>query len=136
MEPIEELSKAAALGRTVEVELLLARGVNPNGTNSCGRTPIQVMMMGSTPVARALLAAGADPNVRDAVLGLTPAHDAAREGFVAVLAELRAAGASLWQRDDLGRTPADLAAANGHLDVVDFINSVVDFGAGDNGVRG
>ncbi len=38
----DELTKAAATGNTYHVQLLLSNGVNVNGVNKFGRTPIQV----------------------------------------------------------------------------------------------
>ncbi len=38
----DELTKAAATGNTYHVQFLLSNGVNVNGVNKFGRTPIQV----------------------------------------------------------------------------------------------
>lgn len=67
-------------------------------------------------VVRALLDKGAD--ARSAHGGLTAAHAAARSGGLAVLEALRAAGADLHARDGELGTPLELAAAEGHLEVV------------------
>ncbi|NXI20289.1 CDN2B inhibitor, partial [Irena cyanogastra] len=76
------LCSAAARGDHEEVRKLLHAGVDPNGTNAFGRTPLQVMMLGSPRVAELLLRHGADPNRPDPRTGCLPAHDAARAGFL------------------------------------------------------
>ncbi|NWY42614.1 CDN2B inhibitor, partial [Sylvia atricapilla] len=67
------LCSAAARGDHEEVRKLLDAGVDPNGTNSLGRAPLQVMMMGSPRVAELLLRRGADPNRADPRTGCLPA---------------------------------------------------------------
>ncbi|XP_045436231.1 cyclin-dependent kinase inhibitor 2A-like isoform X1 [Pipistrellus kuhlii] len=119
----DRLATAAARGRVDEVQALLQAGVSPNAPNSQGRTPIQVMMMGSTRVAELLLAHGADPNCADPATRTRPVHDAAREGFLDTLAALHRAGARLAVRDARGRLPVDLAEECGHRDIVRYLNA-------------
>lgn len=83
----------------------------------------QVMMMGSTQVARLLLLHGADPNCADPVTLARPVHDAAREGFLDTLVELHQAGARLDVRDAWGRLPVDLAEEQGHRDVAQYLRN-------------
>lgn len=102
---------AAAQGNAQRVEELLESGLNPNTCNSYGRTPIQVMMMGSPHLAQLLIDHGADPTVRDPTTGTCPAHDAIREGFVDTLLVLLHGGASVdGPLDNYGRRPIDLAS--------------------------
>ncbi|KAF0042155.1 hypothetical protein F2P81_005687 [Scophthalmus maximus] len=75
-------------------------------------------MLGSTSVVEALLAAGARPDVRDPVLGLTVTHDAARGGFAHTVRALLQHGANVDLVDDRGNLPLHLAATAGHLDAV------------------
>ncbi|CAK6447389.1 unnamed protein product [Pipistrellus nathusii] len=119
----DRLATAAARGRADEVQALLQAGASPNARNSQGRTPIQVMMMGSTRVAELLLAYGADPNCADPATRTRPVHDAAREGFLDTLAALHRAGARLAVRDAWGRLPVDLAEESGHRDIVRYLNA-------------
>ncbi|NWU92199.1 CDN2B inhibitor, partial [Upupa epops] len=104
------LCTAAVRGDQEEVRRLLDAGVDPNETNSFGRTPIQVMMMGSPRVVELLLQSGADPNRPDPRTGCLPAHDAARSGFVDTLSALHRAGARFDVPDGHGLLPLDVAA--------------------------
>ncbi|KAM8792567.1 cyclin-dependent kinase 4 inhibitor B-like [Eudromia elegans] len=110
----ERLCCAAARGAVREVRALLEAGADPNGSNRFGRTPLQVMMLGSPRLAELLLQRGADPNRADPRTGCSPAHDAARAGFVDTLAALHRAGARLDARDNWGRLPLDVAAGGPH----------------------
>lgn len=59
------------------VELLLARGADPNARGKSGETPLHLAQ--NRRIAAALLAAGADPRARDRC-GSSPVSWAAREG--------------------------------------------------------
>ncbi|XP_032417726.1 cyclin-dependent kinase 4 inhibitor B [Xiphophorus hellerii] len=120
----DELTTAAAKGHTAEVEALLLQGAPVNGVNSFGRRAIQVMMMGSSEVARLLLTRGADPNVTDKSTGATPLHDAARTGFLDTVQLLVEAGADPQARDKDNCLPIDLARQNGHTDVVAVLETL------------
>lgn len=120
----DELTSAAARGQTAGVEALLLRGAPVNGENSFGRTALQVMMMGSSSVARLLLTHGADPNVADKSTRATPLHDAARTGFLDTVRLLVEAGADPQARDKANCLPVDLARQNSHTDVVAFLETL------------
>ncbi|XP_008591331.1 PREDICTED: cyclin-dependent kinase inhibitor 2A isoform X3 [Galeopterus variegatus] len=119
----DRLATAAARGRAEEVRALLEAGAQPNAPNRCGRSPIQVMMMGSTRVAELLLLHGAEPNCADPATLTRPVHDAAREGFLETLVALHRAGARLDVRDAWGRLPVDLAEERGHRDVARYLRA-------------
>ncbi|KAF3821350.1 hypothetical protein GH733_011503 [Mirounga leonina] len=124
MEPsADRLATAAAQGRADEVRALLAAGVPPNARNRQGRSPIQVMMMGSTRVAELLLCHGAEPNCADPTTLTRPVHDAARDGFLDTLVVLHRAGARLDVRDAWGRLPVDLAEERGHGAVAGYLRA-------------
>ncbi|KAK2908842.1 hypothetical protein QQF64_001201 [Cirrhinus molitorella] len=120
----DELTKAAATGNTYHVQFLLSNGANVNGVNTFGRTPIQVMMMGNTPLAHLLLEYGADPNVSDPGTGSTPLHDAARTGFMDTVQLLIRFNADANATDYSNLRPVDVARQNGHVDVVEFLSRI------------
>ncbi|NXI41962.1 CDN2B inhibitor, partial [Galbula dea] len=105
----DELANAAARGDLRRLKELLEGAADPNAVNSYGRTPIQVMMLGSPRVAELLLRHGADPNRPDPLTGCLPVHDAARAGFLETLSVLHRAGARLDLPDGHGRLPLDVA---------------------------
>ncbi|TKS68292.1 Cyclin-dependent kinase 4 inhibitor B [Collichthys lucidus] len=120
----DDLSTAAAKGNREDVEDLLRAGAEVNGLNCYGRTALQVMMMGSWPVAQLLLKHGADPNVPDCSTGTTPLHDAARAGFLETVRLLVEYMADPQARDKTNCQPVDLARDNGHTEVVAFLESL------------
>ncbi|XP_029368745.1 cyclin-dependent kinase 4 inhibitor D [Echeneis naucrates] len=124
MTPVDELTTAAANGNRADVERLLREKVQVNGVNCFGRTALQVMMMGSTPVAQLLLEQGADPNVADVRTRTTPLHDAARTGFLDTVRLLVEYKADPQARDLANCRPVDLARQNHHKSVVDFLESL------------
>ncbi|XP_007434878.1 cyclin-dependent kinase 4 inhibitor B [Python bivittatus] len=119
-----QLTSAAARGDLESVGRLLESGADPNATNAFGRSPIQVMMMGSSKMAELLLQRGADPNRPDPSTGATPAHDVAWGGFLDTLKILYQWGARFDQVDKWGRCPLDLAKENGQNHVVDYLQEL------------
>ncbi|XP_016115927.1 cyclin-dependent kinase 4 inhibitor D-like [Sinocyclocheilus grahami] len=89
------------------------------------------MMMGCTSVARVLLDHGADPSVQDRC-GVTPAHDAARTGFLDTLSVLVDHGASVNVPDHSGALPLHIAIREGHGDVVEYLAPLSDLGHRDS----
>ncbi|KAM6474067.1 uncharacterized protein PHA67_006669 [Liasis olivaceus] len=119
-----QLTGAAASGDLEMVGRLLESGADPNATNAFGRSPIQVMMMGSSKMAELLLQRGADPNRPDPSTGATPAHDVAQGGFLDTLKILYQWGARFDQVDKWGRCPLDLAKESGQNHVVDYLQEL------------
>ncbi|XP_006634582.3 cyclin-dependent kinase 4 inhibitor D-like isoform X6 [Lepisosteus oculatus] len=131
----KRLTSAAAGGRLAEVRRLLQdQRLPPDTVNEFGKTALQVMMMGCCSLARALLERGADPNVQDHS-GVTPAHDAARTGFLETLRILVEFGAGVNVADSAGALPIHVAIAEGHADVVEFLAPRSDLGHRDAGGR-
>ncbi|XP_013863189.1 cyclin-dependent kinase 4 inhibitor B [Austrofundulus limnaeus] len=120
----DDLTTAAAKGNTAGVEAVLLKGADVNGKNQFGRTALQVMMMGSSPVAQLLLQRGANPNVADSSTGNTPLHDAAQTGFLETVRLLVEAGAEPRVKDNNNRLPADVARQSGHTEVCAFLEAL------------
>lgn len=77
-------------------------------------------MFGNVFVAQELLKHGASPNIQDES-GTTPAHDAARTGFLDTLSVLAEHGADVNVPDATGSLPLHIAVREGHADVVRFL---------------
>ncbi|XP_030052911.1 cyclin-dependent kinase 4 inhibitor D [Microcaecilia unicolor] len=117
----DRLTRAAARGDLFEVQRLLQEElVHPDSHNRFGKTALQVMMFGNTPIAQELLKQGACANVQDAY-GTTPAHDAARTGFLETLQLLVEHGADVNVPDSSGSLPIHVAIREGHADAVNFL---------------
>ncbi|XP_058635613.1 cyclin-dependent kinase 4 inhibitor D isoform X2 [Onychostoma macrolepis] len=124
----KSLGAAAARGDVDAVRRMLQdHRLQPDTLNEFGKTALQVMMMGSPGVASVLLDHGADPNVQDRC-GVTPAHDAARTGFLDTLRVLVDHGASVNVPDHSGALPLHIAIREGHGDVVEYLAPLSDLG--------
>jgi len=101
---------AARYGLTEMVEVLLAYHAPPNGRDTWGRTPLHSAAAGGhVQVIARLMAAGADIDARECVLGMTPLHLAARHGHAEALWHLLWYGADHERLDALGDTALTLA---------------------------
>lgn len=78
-------------------------------------------MLGNEGLVAALLRLGANPAVRDPILGLTVIHDAAREGYEETVRVLLEHGVDVNVTDKKGNLPLHLAAMKGHLSVVKLL---------------
>jgi uncharacterized protein len=120
------LHLAAFFGRDEAVALLLEAGADPNqpSVNTLRNTALHAAAAGplSAEGFRALLAAGADPNVRQPG-GYVPLHGVAALGAVDRIRLLLAHGAHPHSATDDGRTALDLAEAAGHEDAAALLRS-------------
>ena len=76
------------------------------------------------PVARLLIAHGADPNIPD-VDGYTPLHNASMRGLIEIVRLLIELGANLEVKDKQGRTPLGLATRHKHEETVKLLSEHV-----------
>jgi uncharacterized protein len=123
----QALMSAVQAGNLATVEQLIAGGVNVNekspvlANGNDGQTPLLVAcFLGHGAIARALVAAGADPRINDYLLGATPVHKAAYAGRPDALMALREHGGSEInaQGPFNGYTALHDATWHGHRDAV------------------
>ena len=79
---------------------------------------------GHTEIAKELISAKADVNVKDKE-GNTPLISAAKEGHTEVAKELIGAKADVNARDKDGTTPLIWAAKRGHMEIANMIRAMV-----------
>ena len=110
---------AAAMGNLVQVQVLLAAGIEVNTQNNIGYTALYwAAMGGQLALVQALLAAPhIQVNTQDN-LGITALHMAADQGHLEVVQALLAAGAQVNTPGNDGWTALHRAALKCHLEVV------------------
>jgi len=108
---------AGFYGQKAVIELLLARGADPQSTCQFG-TALHGAVVGARPeVVRPLVAAGLDPNAGGPE-GRPPLALAAQRGNLALVEALLDAGASAGATDRMGNSALLIAASYGHEPVV------------------
>jgi ankyrin repeat protein len=121
----QRLMSAVQAGNLALVEQLIAEGVDVNekspvvANGNDGQTPLLVAcFLGHGAIARALVAAGANPRINDYLLGATPVHKAAYAGRADALLALREhGGAEINARGPFnGYTAVHDAVWHGHRD--------------------
>lgn len=122
--PNRAMLQSTIRGVTQNVEVLLARGADPNLKLRFGM-PLIVFCagMGRTDAVRAILDAGGDIAATSPSTGFTALHSAADTGNLALAHLLSDYGANWESRLKSGATPLMLAARKGHGDMIRFLLS-------------
>jgi ankyrin repeat protein len=121
-----DICTAAMLGREDDVAALLEE--DPGLSEAVGAHHIPVMyypaISGNISIAERLLAAGADVNAGEG--GNTPLHGAAVFGQAEMVRWLLDHDANPYALDFNGKTPIEVAQANGHTMVVEMLRPFTD----------
>lgn len=135
------LHAAALAGQNKIISMLLARGAKVDALDNIGRTPMMTFVSGAVDdiaSLKALLAAGADPNLEDGSTHLCALHYTAMQGRIEETVLLVTAGADVNAKGSLsGKSPLHYAmnyyARSGAPEVVQFlIDNGADVNAKDN----
>jgi uncharacterized protein len=135
---VDEFVMAAARGKLDKIKSALEDGANPNVFNSNGWTALQyAAYYGHLPVVEALLAAGADVDMRTeddrGGAGMTALGFIAGSGYTrdheAIIQTLVAAGADIDVQTGQGTTPLMLAASSGVAGFPRAVKTLLDAGA-------
>lgn len=112
----KSLVKAVCRHDAEKVRIMLKLGGDPNVKHNGSPVVLRAAREGALYVMQALLAAGADVDVRSD-MGNSPLHLAARGGYSEVAVQLVHSGAFVDAINRSGVTPLQMALAYGHLDV-------------------
>ena len=117
------VSMAAGVGHTDVVQLLLDKGADPNEADTRGVTTLHLAsIIGHKYVVHLLLERGADPNRTTMTYQKTPLHWAAWLGHLDVVKVLLDGGADRSMTSNVGQTPMQMAAGEGHNEVVQLLS--------------
>jgi len=111
----------AAIGHMPFVELLLAKGANPNKPGADRFFPLHFAVFNNhIEIVRLLLEHDAEVDPRNPT-GYTPLYDAAAEGHVELARLLINRGADVSARGGDSSTPLHAAAFNGHAEIAELL---------------
>ena len=122
--PDISIHDAAHKGNIDAVKKHLAAGTDVDAKTRFGDTPLHYATFGGhKEVAELLIAAGADVNVKDDVVGFgrTPLHDAAYWGHEEIAELLIAKGADVNAKDKKGKTTLDWAISRNQTATADLL---------------
>lgn len=130
--PTTPLHEAAGRGNTQQVLALLDRGMDVDVRQDLGLTPLHYAAMHGQPdTARVLLDRGAEIDATPYTTQRTPLYLAAKAGELSVVQLLVERGADVTIKGHPGRhpfetpqSPAEVAEANGHTAVVQYLREV------------
>ncbi|KAI9884759.1 MAG: hypothetical protein M1823_003469, partial [Watsoniomyces obsoletus] len=113
---------AVEQGHEAMVRFLLSKGAKPTSRMSDGRTPMdEAAKLGYISIMEMLVNAGANPDAICGKLNRKPLHRASEEGHEEMVRYLLSKDVQGNSRMYDGRTPQDLAIANGHVGVATII---------------
>lgn len=112
----KSLVRAVCRHDAEKVRMMLKLGGDPNVKHNSSPVLLRAAREGALYVMQALLAAGADVDVRSD-MGNSPLHLAARGGYSEVVVQLVQSGAFVDAINRSGVTPLQMALAHGHVDV-------------------
>ena len=105
------------------VETLIAYGATPNVIDKHGVSALtRACGLGHLSTVKFLLKNGADPNIQQGKLRLTPLMNAAELGKLKVVKALLEHGANPGLKDHKGKTAVDYASRGAHIDIVRLLN--------------
>lgn len=117
----KQLFSLAKHGNATQINQIISRGAQINGTNGTGETALHAAASsGNAVAAHTLIQKGANVNART-VAGWTPLHTAARFGRANIVSLLISRGAQRRSVNHDGKTPSDLAAQSNHQSIVNII---------------
>ena len=104
------LHRAVLRGNIAMARKLLAAGADPTQPNRDGRTPTHMAALAQQEeLFRVLMNAGANVTIRPDYLGFPNLHRAVREQNPCLVELLLRAGADIWELNEQGKTPLDIA---------------------------
>lgn len=119
---VELMSDAARAGRDDMIPALLQAGVNIDGQDSKGYTPLIIATYnGRESVTALLLAQGADPNGIDGTKGNTALMGVAFKGYVSIAALLLDSGADVNKVNAVGQTALMMASLFNQTVIIDML---------------
>lgn len=117
----DELFQQIEKGNLAAVKMLLDGGVDPNGQNTVGDTPLAFAARSQKIEAvKMLLENKANPNIAN-VEGFYPIHYAIENGYIDIVKVLAETGADLNARDDAELTALMMTASKPGVDILSYL---------------